>query len=85
MGCTHDDCFHLLELIQGDPLICKKKPSEELLTVRGQEKWFLQVPSEVGGNKSQSLVNNVRLALHIYKLKQNHTISEVRYPKVLCY
>ena len=40
MGCTHDDCLHLLELRQGDPLICKKKPSEEILTVRGQEKWF---------------------------------------------
>ena len=86
MGCTHDDCLHLLELKQGDPLICKKKPSEELLTVRGQEEWFSQVPSEVGGNKIQSLVNNaVRLALHFYKLKENHTIGEVRYPQVLCY
>ena len=86
MGCTHDDCFHLLELIQGDPLICKKKPSEELLTVRGQEKWFSQVPSEVGSNNIQSLVNNtVRLALHFYKLKENQTIGEVRYPQVLCY
>ena len=55
MGCTHDGCLHLLELKQGDPLICKKKPSEELLTVRGREKWFSQVPSEVGGNKIQSL------------------------------
>ena len=71
MDCTHDDCLHLLELKQGDPLICKKKPSEELLTVRGQEKWFSQVPSEVGGNKIQSLVNNaVRLTLHLYKNKR---------------
>ena len=86
MGCTHDDCLHLLELKQGDPLICKKKPSEELLTVRGQGKWFSQVPSEVGGNKIQCLVNNaVRLARHFYKLKENHTIGEVRYPQVLCY
>ena len=78
MGCTHDDCLHLLKLKQGDPLICKKKPSEELLTVRGQEKWFSQVPSdhEVGGYKIQFLVNNVvRLALHLYKLKENHTIG----------
>ena len=51
MGCTHDDCLHLLELKQGEPLICKKKPSQELLTVRRQEKWFSQVPSEVGGNE----------------------------------
>ena len=85
MGCTHDDCLHLLELKQGDLLICKKKPSEELLTVRGQEKWFSQVPSEVGGIKIQSLVNNaVTVALHFYKLKENHTIDEVRYRQVLC-
>ena len=49
MGCTHDDCLHLLEFKQRAPLICKKKHSEELLTARGQ-------PSEVGGNKIQSLV-----------------------------
>ena len=55
MGCTHNDCLHLLELRQGDPLICKKKPSEEILTVRGQEKWFSQITSEVGSNKIQSL------------------------------
>ena len=86
MGCTHDGCLHLLELKQGDPLICKKKPSEELLTVRGQGKWFSQVPSEVGGNKIQSLVNNaVRLAFHFYKLKEDHTIGDVRYRQVLCY
>ena len=41
---------------------------------------------EVGGNKIQSLVNNaVRVALHFYKLKENHTIDEVRYRQVLCY
>ena len=86
MDCTHDDCLHLLELKQGDPLICKKKPSEELLTVRGQEKWFSQVPSEVGGNKIQSLVNNaVRLTLHFYKLKEDHSTGDVRYRHVLCY
>ena len=85
-ACGHEDCLHLLELRHGQPLICKKKPSEEILTVRGQEKWFSQVPSEVGGNEIQSLVNNaVRLPLHLYKLKENHTVGEVRYPKVLCY
>ena len=51
MGCTYEDCLHLLELQQGDPLICKKKPSKEVLTVRGQEKWFSQITSEVGNNK----------------------------------
>ena len=83
MACTHDDCLHLLELKQGVPLIFKKKPSEEILAVSGQEKWFSQVPSEVGGN---NILNNVvRLTLHLYKLKENHTIGEVRYPQVLCY
>ena len=86
MGCTHDGCLHLLELRQGDPLICKRKPSERLLTDRGKEERFSQVPSEVSGNKIQSLVNNVvRLALHLDKLKENHTVGEVRYTQVLCY
>ena len=86
MGCTHDGCLHLLELRQGDPLICKRKPSERLLTDRGKEERFSQVPSEVSGNKIQSLVNNVvRLALHLDKRKENHTVGEVRYTQVLCY
>ena len=55
MGCTYEDCLHLLELKRGEPLICKKKPSEKILTVRGQEKWFSQITSEVGNNKVQSL------------------------------
>ena len=55
MGCTYEDCLHLLELKRGEPLICKKKPSEKILTVRGQEKWFSQIASEVGNRKVQSL------------------------------
>ena len=51
MGCSHEDCLHLLELRQRDPLICKKKPSDEILTARGQEKWFSQITSEVRSNK----------------------------------
>ena len=50
MACTHERCLHLLELKQGDPLICKKKPSGELLTVRGQKKWFLPRTTRVGSN-----------------------------------
>ena len=55
MSCTHDDCLHLLKLQQGEPLICKKKPSEEILTIKGQVKWFSQITSEVGDNRIQSL------------------------------
>ncbi|CAH3187991.1 unnamed protein product, partial [Porites lobata] len=55
MACSHDDCLHLLELRQGDPMICKKKPVEEVLTVTGQEKWFSQIESKVGSSKMPSL------------------------------
>ena len=47
LACTHVDCVHLLEIRQGDPLICKKKPSNKVLTVKGLEKWFSQITSEV--------------------------------------
>ncbi|CAH3180153.1 unnamed protein product [Porites lobata] len=43
IACSHEDCLHLLELKQGNPLICKKKPAEEILTVTGQQKWFSQI------------------------------------------
>ena len=72
IGCTHDECLHLLELRQGDPLICKKKPSEEILTVRGQEKWFSQTTSEVGNNRIPVSSNAFRLALYLYKMNENH-------------
>ena len=55
IACCHEDCLHLLELRQGDPLICKKKPAEEVLTVTGQEKWFSQIESKVGSSEMQSL------------------------------
>ena len=42
MGCTHEDCLHLLEIKQGGPLICKQTLCNEVLTVHGQEKWFSQ-------------------------------------------
>ena len=47
MACAHEDCLHLLEIRQGYPLICKKKPSNKVLTVEGQEKWFSQLASQV--------------------------------------
>ena len=55
IACSHEDCLHLLELRQGDPLICKKKPAEEVLTVTGQEQWFSQIESKVGSSEMQSL------------------------------
>ena len=55
MACSHEDCLHLLELKHGDPLICKKKPVEEVLTVTGQQKWFSQIESKVGSSEMRSL------------------------------
>ena len=55
IACSHEDCLHLLELRQGVPLICKKKPAEEVLTVTGQEQWFSQIESKVGSSEIQSL------------------------------
>ncbi|CAH3180149.1 unnamed protein product, partial [Porites lobata] len=46
IACPHEDCLHLLELRQGDPLICKMKPAKEVLTVTGQEQWFSQIESK---------------------------------------
>ena len=39
-SCAHEDCLHLLEITQGHPLICKKKPFNAVLRVDGLEKWF---------------------------------------------
>ena len=55
IACSHEDCLHLLELRQGVPLICKKKPAEEVLTVTGQEQWFSQIGSKVGSSEMLSL------------------------------
>ena len=54
IACSHEDCLHLLEVIHGDPLICKKKPEEEVLTVTGQQKWFSQISTKVGNNEMRS-------------------------------
>ncbi|CAH3176627.1 unnamed protein product [Porites evermanni] len=54
IACSHEDCLHLLELRQGDPLICKKKPAEEVLTVTGQQKWFSQIESKEACTPSSS-------------------------------
>ncbi|CAH3191634.1 unnamed protein product, partial [Porites evermanni] len=54
IACSHEDCLHLLELRQGDPLICKKKPAGEVLTVTGQEQWFSRIESKEACTPSSS-------------------------------
>ena len=41
LSCTEEDCLHLLELRQGQDLICMESMSNEVLTVPGQERWLL--------------------------------------------
>ena len=47
LASAHVDCRHLLEIREGGPLLCKKKPSKKVLTVEGLEKWFSLSTSEV--------------------------------------
>ena len=63
IACSHEDCLHLLEVRQGVHLICKKKPTDEVLTVPGKQKWFSQTPSKVGSTEISSL--SVLLACYI--------------------
>ena len=63
IACSHEDCLHLLEVRQGVHLICKKKPTDEVLTVPGKQKWFSQTPSKVGSTEIPSL--SVLLACYI--------------------
>ena len=58
-----EDCLHLLEVRQGVHLICKKKPTDEVLTVKGKQQWFSQTPSKVGSAEISSL--SVLLACYI--------------------
>ena len=63
IACFHEDCLHLLEVRQGVHLICKKKPTDEVLTVLGKQKWLAQSPSKVGRTEIPSL--SVLLACYI--------------------
>ena len=63
IACSHEDCLHLLEVRQGVHLICKKKPTDEVLTVKRKQKWFSQTPSKVGSTEISSL--SVLLAYYI--------------------
>ena len=55
IACSHEDCLHLLEVRHGDPLICKEKPVEEVLTVTGHQIWFSQISTKVGSSEIRSL------------------------------
>ena len=63
IACSHEHCVHLLEVRQGVHLICKKKPTHELLTVTGMQKWFSQTTSKVSGTEIPSL--SVLLACYL--------------------
>jgi len=47
MSCVDEECFHLLEVKQDQPLICKKRFWDKVRTVHGLEKWFLKKTSQV--------------------------------------
>lgn len=46
-SCKHDDCLHLLEIKQGERLVCMKSVCDKVLTVPGLEKWFSQKTNQV--------------------------------------
>ena len=46
-SCAHEDCLHLLEMKQGERLLCMKGFGDKVLTVCGLEKWFSQTTSQV--------------------------------------
>ena len=76
IACSHEDCLHLLELRQDDPLICKKKPAEDILFVTGLNKWFSQRESKVGRSEMRSLavllayyINRIHILLKIMSVK----------------
>jgi hypothetical protein len=47
LSCVDEECFHLLEVKQAQPLICKKRFWDKVRTVCGLEKWFLKRTSQV--------------------------------------
>jgi len=47
VSCDDEECFHLLEVRQGQPLICMREVCGEVRTARGLEKWFVKRTSQV--------------------------------------
>ena len=78
-ACSHEDCLHLLELRQDEPLICKKKRSQEVLTVKGQEMWLSRV-SEVGISSNTVGVNCLNVKLERKLIGESCTVNPSRQP-----
>ena len=47
LSCDDEECFHLLEVKQAQPLICTEMFCNEVRTVHGLEKWLLKRTSQV--------------------------------------
>ena len=47
VSCDDEECFHLLEVKQAQPLICMEKFPNEVRTVHGLEKWLLKRTGQV--------------------------------------
>ena len=47
VSCVDDKCFHLVEVRQDQPLICKRTFWDEVRIAHGLEKWFLKRTSKV--------------------------------------
>ena len=47
LSCLDEECFHLLEISKGQPLICMRKVCDQVREVHGLEKWFLERTDEV--------------------------------------
>ena len=90
IACSHEDCLHLLEVRHGDPLICKEKPVEEVLTVTGHQKWFSQITTKVGSGKIRSLavplayIKRIHILLKLMSLKGSHIFKLKRLQQSLC-
>ena len=78
-ACSYEDCLHLLELRQDEPLICKKKRSQEVLTVKGQEMWLSHV-SEVGISSNTVGVNCLNVKLERKLIGESCTVNPSRQP-----
>ena len=90
IACSHEDCLHLLEVRHGDPLICKEKPVEEVLTVTGHQKWFSQITTKVGSGEIRSLavllayIKRIHILLKLMSLKGSHIFKLKRLQQSLC-
>ena len=47
LSCIDEECFHLLEIKQDQPLICMRTFSDKVHTVPGMEKWLFKTVGTV--------------------------------------